>query len=149
MDVSGLTNPQISFWVFSNNTNNADYNTLNVEVYDGAAWNAAYSNQGSLGNNWFEVKIDLTQFTITGPVQVRFTVTENAPNGNAFYNDILIDDVSFEQAPACQTPTALTASNISTTAADLGWTENNAATSWDVEYGRSGICTGKRRWNSY
>ncbi|WP_452223035.1 fibronectin type III domain-containing protein [Lacinutrix chionoecetis] len=33
----------------------------------------------------------------------------------------------------CLPPTALTASNITTSGADLGWTENNTATSWNVE----------------
>jgi hypothetical protein len=138
VDVSGITNPRISFWVFSNNTSTSDYNTLEVEVYDGAAWNAAYTNQASLGAEWFNVLLDLSSFTITGNVQIRFTITENSPV-SPFQNDILIDDVSFEEAPTCLAPTALTATNISATAADLGWTENNTATSWEVQYGVDGF----------
>jgi hypothetical protein len=141
VDVSGITNPRISFWVFSNNTSTSDYNTLEVEVYDGAAWNAAYTNQASLGTEWFNVLLDLSSFTVTGNVQIRFTITENSPV-SPFQNDILIDDVSFEETPTCIAPTTLNATNISITAADLGWTDGNSATSWDVEYGVGGFVQG-------
>ncbi|MGB1218442.1 MAG: fibronectin type III domain-containing protein, partial [Flavobacteriales bacterium] len=45
-------------------------------------------------------------------------------------------------APACPTPTTLTANNITTTTADLGWTENGTATTWDIEHGATGFTQG-------
>ena len=45
-------------------------------------------------------------------------------------------------APACVPPSSLTASNITTTSADLSWTENGTATSWEVEYDSTGFVQG-------
>jgi len=42
-------------------------------------------------------------------------------------------------APSCIPPTALTATNIASDSADLGWTENGTATTWDVEWGTLGF----------
>ncbi|MGV8113461.1 MAG: choice-of-anchor J domain-containing protein [Lentimicrobium sp.] len=44
---------------------------------------------------------------------------------------------NFTTLAACPAPTVLTATNISTTSAVLGWTENGTATSWDIEYGQT------------
>ncbi|HEY9082254.1 MAG TPA: fibronectin type III domain-containing protein, partial [Vicingaceae bacterium] len=41
--------------------------------------------------------------------------------------------------PACPAPSALTASNITVVSADLGWTENGSATTWDIEWGTAGF----------
>lgn len=42
--------------------------------------------------------------------------------------------------PDCDEPSGLTATNITTTSADLGWTENNSTTtSWDIEFGVTGF----------
>lgn len=50
-----------------------------------------------------------------------------------------IDDFSLELAPDCIPPVDLTATNITTTSADLGWTEEGEATVWNVELGESGF----------
>ena len=42
----------------------------------------------------------------------------------------------------CLEPTNLTATNITTTGADLDWTEVNAALEWEVEYGLGGFVQG-------
>jgi hypothetical protein len=41
--------------------------------------------------------------------------------------------------PACLPTSALTATSITTSGADLGWTENGSATAWDLEIGASGF----------
>ena len=52
---------------------------------------------------------------------------------------ISLDDISINVTPDCLAPVSLTATNISSTSADLGWTENGTATVWDVEWGTSGF----------
>ncbi len=42
----------------------------------------------------------------------------------------------------CPYPSDLNATNITTTSADLGWTENGTATVWNIEYGLSGFTQG-------
>lgn len=44
--------------------------------------------------------------------------------------------------PACLIPTNLTATGLTTTSANLGWTENGSATQWIVEYGLFGFTPG-------
>lgn len=98
IDVSGLTVPLLSYWVFSHNPTDNSYNTLTVEVYDGAAWNLVSTINSDQGNAWNNIIVGLQNLTITGPIQVRFTIAENSP-GTAFYNDILIDDIEIKDAP--------------------------------------------------
>ena len=97
IDVSTLTAPLLSYWVFSHNSTDNTYNTLTVEVYDGAAWNVVNTINTDQGNGWNNIVFDLQNLTITGPIQVRFTIAENSP-GTAFYNDILIDDIEVKEA---------------------------------------------------
>jgi hypothetical protein len=102
VDVSGLTTPQLNYWVFSNNVDDAALNILQVEVYDGAAWNVVNTVQANLGANWMEYTTDLSTLTITGDVQLRFTITgDNSAGGFTFNHDILLDDISLREAPLC------------------------------------------------
>jgi hypothetical protein len=126
----------LSFYLISNNEGNAGTNVnFSVDVWDGAAWNSGVyaSNSNTLNGEWQQISVVLSSLTITGPVQLRFIVDEDPTN--AYFDDVAIDDVTFVEAPACPDPTLLTASNITTTSADLGWTENGSATTWDIEYG--------------
>ncbi|WP_274476462.1 fibronectin type III domain-containing protein, partial [Mangrovimonas aestuarii] len=131
VDVSGLTSPSLQFALFSNNTNNATINLIDVELYDGTAWNTVMNITNLLGAEWQDYFIDLSTYTISGPVQVRFTVTGTSTS--AYYNDILLDDVSFDEMPACAQPFNLMASAVTDTTANLSWTEAGTATSWNIE----------------
>jgi len=136
VDISSLAVPMLSFYLISNNEGNAGTNVnFSVDVWDGAAWNSGVyaSNSNTLNGEWQQISVVLSSLTITGPVQLRFIVDEDPTN--AYFDDVAIDDVTFVEAPACPDPTLLTASNITTTSADLGWTENGSATTWDIEYG--------------
>ncbi|NOX46812.1 MAG: T9SS type A sorting domain-containing protein [Chlorobi bacterium] len=48
-------------------------------------------------------------------------------------------DMTVDNCPACMDPTAQTESGYTTTSADLAWTENGTATSWDIELGPAGF----------
>ena len=98
IDVSGLAVPLLSYWIYSHNNVANSYNTMLCEVYDGANWNTINTVNGDEGDGWKNFSFGLQGLTITGNVQVRFTITENAPS-SPFYNDILIDDVEFKEAP--------------------------------------------------
>ena len=45
-------------------------------------------------------------------------------------------------APVCTDPSALSVANITNTSANLGWTENGTATTWNIEYGATGFTQG-------
>ena len=48
-----------------------------------------------------------------------------------------------KEAPSCPDPTGLTASNVTSTSADLAWTAGGTfETVWNVEYGLTGFTLG-------
>jgi hypothetical protein len=137
IDVSALTNPQLRFYLFNNNVDNANWQALAVDFWDGAAWNNSIFYWGPTDNdpNWVEVKVVLSLFTITGDVQFRFVV-EKGPT-SPFYDDIIIDDVYVEEGPTCPDPVALNVTNIGPTSADLEWTSYSGLS--DIEFGLAGF----------
>jgi len=82
---------------------------------------------------YMEQIINLSAYT--GNVNIAFHVPAGGLDGWRLY----IDSVVVEALPACPAPSALTATNITSTSADLGWTENGTATTWDIEWGTAGF----------
>ena len=139
VDVGGLSAPQLSFWLNSDNETftNVDFS---VDIWDGATWNVGVFTSNANTNGWQEFMIDLSVFTLSGPVQARFIVDEN--NGTDFYDDIAIDDVNFRQAPSCPDPVGLSVGAVTSSSANLSWTSMGTGTEWQVEYGASGFVQG-------
>ena len=50
--------------------------------------------------------------------------------------------VYYGVAPACLAPSTLTATNVTSSSADLGWTANGTETAWNVQYGLAGFTPG-------
>ncbi len=134
IDVSGLTTPYLSYYVFSNNVDDSAQNELLVEFFDGAAWNTIETIQANLGDEWVMYDLDLTTFTITGDVQVRFTVTGVSNGGFTYYNDILLDDIRIDELPTCMSPSGLTSSNITSSSVDIAWDDMSVQGQFDFEY---------------
>ncbi len=141
IDVSTLTTPYLSFWVFSNNTNNPGDNvTLTVDVFDGTAWNNGLITHSADDPAWQELTYNLSLLTITGPIQIRITndaTTATTP----FFNDFLLDDITVDEAPNCPKPLNLMASNPTANSIDLSWTTGGAS-NWQIEYGAPGFTQG-------
>src|SRR5690606_12042488 len=57
------------------------------------------------------------------------------PNDSSYYAPM----VTFTTLATCPWPTNLTATNITNNSADLNWTENGTATTWDIEIGLQGF----------
>ncbi|EAZ95892.1 CHU large protein; uncharacterized [Flavobacteria bacterium BAL38] len=134
IDITSLTTPRLKYAVFSNNVDDAARNLLQVEVWDGAAWNLVNTVSDNLGANWVVFTTDLSTLTITGPIQIRFTVTGVANGGFTFYNDVLIDDVIVEDIPSCVEPNTILASNVTSSTVDLSWTDGSGGAQFDYEY---------------
>ena len=98
IDIAPLGSPLLSYWVYSHNGNGVGNNTLEVELYDGASWNLINTINTDLTDNWINFIYNINNLTITGPIRIRFTISENSP-GTSFYNDILIDDIEVKDAP--------------------------------------------------
>ena len=135
--MSPLTVPQLRFYLFNNNIDNSDWQTLRVDLWDGAAWNDSIYYWGPTDNNpdWVEVMIVLSPYNITGDIQIRFVVDKSA--GSPYYDDLIIDDVNVEEAPTCPAPAALGATYIAATTADLTWTSFSGLS--DIELGLGGF----------
>ncbi|MGJ8684145.1 MAG: choice-of-anchor J domain-containing protein [Nonlabens sp.] len=77
--------------------------------------------------------IDLSAYT--GDVYVAWRIPPGTVDGWRMY----IDNVRFEAIPDCDEPLMLMTSNITTTSADISWTEQGTSTSWEIEYGPVGF----------
>lgn len=93
--------------------------------------NASYGN-----TSYQEMIVDLSAYS--GNVYIAWRVAPGGLDGWRLY----IDDVTVEDAPACPDPTAQTETTITSTSADLGWTENGSATNWEIEWGLTGFTQG-------
>ncbi len=139
IDVSGLTTPTLYFYLISNKETGTSA-TLNVEAFDGAAWNTVGTYTGDTVNGWEKKTVDLSGLTISGDIQVRFTVV----GSSSFHDDIAIDDVTVKEVTTCIEPTNLVVSNEMTTSVDLAWTDNAGTTNYEyvVQAVDTGLPTG-------
>ncbi len=129
IDVTPLTTPTLFFYELSDNEGGNPNSTLNVEVWDGAAWNAV-ATYNTNTNGWIERIIDLSTLTITGDIQVRFILVESS----SFYDDIAIDDVRVDEAPSCFNPINLAVSNITSDSADFLFSDGSGGAQFDFYY---------------
>lgn len=129
IDVSSLTSPTLFFYELSDNEGANPNSTLNVEVWDGAAWNAI-ATYNTNTNGWTERIIDLSSLTITGDIRVRFIVVEST----SFYDDIAIDDVRIDEAPSCFDPINLVASNVTSSSVDFQFDDASGGNQFDFWY---------------
>ncbi|MCB0758229.1 MAG: choice-of-anchor J domain-containing protein, partial [Flavobacteriales bacterium] len=137
IDMSALTTPYVSFWMLSNNTDDVAQNQIQLDVWDGAAW-VTLLTYGGNSPNWLE-------HTATVPGGIPSTskfrlVALPSATGTQYYNDLLIDDFSVVEAPSCLVPTGATATNVTTSSADLSWTASasNPANGYQWEVRTSG-----------
>lgn len=61
------------------------------------------------------------------------------PCGHIQYSTTIDFTLTVISEPSCLPPFELTANNPTATTINLGWTERNAATTWNIEYGEAGF----------
>ncbi|PWH84827.1 GEVED domain-containing protein [Brumimicrobium oceani] len=104
-------------------------------------------NTTSYGSGPFTGTVTIPAGTQLGDYRMRITTDYLSSNpsdpcadrSRAEFEDYTLTVVP---APPCADPSVLTASNITTTSADLAWTENGTATAWNIEYGPAGFTPG-------
>lgn|GEM_PF-420153 len=95
-DLSGIANPEMSFWYHSNAADSTDNpNELLVQILSGGVW-ITLDSIGHVDNNWNEWSGSLTAY-VGQIVQVRFR--SRTDNGD-FTHDIAIDDFMIEEPQA-------------------------------------------------
>ena len=128
INIAALTAPRIVFYEISDNQSSNANATLNVEVWDGAAWNLMGTyNTNTIG--WEKKIINLNTLTITGNIKIRFIIL----GSTSFYDDIAIDDVTVQESPSCVEPANLVGTNVTSNSIDLSWTDPTGF-QFDFEY---------------
>lgn len=134
LDLTSLTQAQLLFY-FKNPTG-GDFEVLISN--DGGA-NFTSLEAGLNGQtNWLEKTYDITA-NISNQVVIQFKGTSNYGSGDAY---VYLDSVVVRETPSCLASSDLTVTNLTATSADLGWTENGSASSWQIEYGATGFSLG-------
>ena len=91
----------------------------------------------------FDASFNMPVAAALGSHRMRIATADSMPTADpcyAGYYGVTLDfNVIIDVVPACVPPNTLTATNITSGAADLGWTEVGTATSWDIEWGTSGF----------
>ena len=110
---------------------------------DGTTWTGLHawdaSNQPTLAGDQFIY--DLTGVGLTGTVQFGIWAKDGPTDDGPDY-DFHIGQFEVRVPPSCNIPTTLTATNITGTSADLGWTQLGGSAGWIVEYGDAGFTQG-------
>ncbi len=133
IDLSGATAPQLKFWYYDAGGND------DVEVLvstDGTNYTLVYTTPTTV-DPWTEFTVDLSAYA--GQAMVTISWRGTSVYG---YSNPHVDNITIDEPPACPDPSAQTESNITKSSADLGWTENGSANTWDIEWGAPGFTQG-------
>ncbi|MDO6597339.1 T9SS type A sorting domain-containing protein [Oceanihabitans sp. 2_MG-2023] len=126
VDLSALTAPAL---MFNYHMFGGQIGTLEILVNGSTSiWSLSGQQQTSDTAPWELAIVDLAAYAGQS-----VSITFRATSVGTFEGDIAIDNAIFGELPSCSVPNALTATNIDGFSADIGWTENGTATSWNIE----------------
>ncbi len=143
IDITPLSQPYFSYFVYSYNTNDAARNILTAQAWNGTSWITLGNFSGSF-NGWQEIGYSLVGLGLPSVTQFRIVFNQTTSGGSAFYNDMLVDDVRVGEAPACPAPSGLTLVSTGAFSATLSWTSGNGVNlaGATIEYGAPGFTPG-------
>ena len=141
IDISSLTSAEISFQC---HMYGASMGTLRVDASSdgGTTFNTIWTKTGDQGDVWTEEIVQLTGFTTTAIVKFVSTVGVDVGGTISYWSDMAIDNFQVRQSATCPQTSPLTASNVTSSSADVSWTAGGTETSWNVEYGAAGFTLG-------
>ena len=123
---------------------------LIIETYDADAmtWSTLHTFAGNSTVNDFQTCanteayttpiLDISGFTATQLSGFQYRISYNDQGGWQWGWCVTSPTITSAAPPSCIDPSMLTASSITDTTADLGWTEGGTATAWDIEILTSG-----------
>ncbi len=137
MDLTSLTNPELSFWYHMYGATMADLE-VQASTDTGASWTTIFrlsgEQQASGGDPWKQATIDVSQFK-TALSLFRFRGTRGA----SYTGDMAVDDVAMAEGPACPTPSAFV---LSTTDTSATFNIIGGGSNYNVEWGPIGFTQG-------
>jgi subtilisin family serine protease len=137
INVSALTNPELSFWY---HMYGATIGTLNVAVeypYGSGNYTNVWTLSGDKGNVWTKATVSLATY-IGQTIGLRF----EGIVGSSYTGDIAIGDVTIANGlvVTCPPPSAFSINNVTNTSITLNWT--STAPLVNIEYGISNFTQG-------
>ena len=147
VDISSLTTPELEYHFHNFAAPTSAYRQpLYVDIFDGVMWHYKVHDidsvfQSAATDPWKDTIIDLTPYSASGIVQVRFRSQITRSSGGA--GDVAIDDVSITNAGGsfCPAPTGVGVVGVACDTANLGWTSAAGKQSL-IEYGPTGFTLG-------
>lgn len=139
----GSGGAQLSFWMHAYG---ASIGTMDVGVGTSATgpFTTVFTWSGQLqtsGNDpWVNVQVDISSY-VGQTIYLEFFNTDSVGVGSGFDGDIAIDLIEVSTCVSCPQPSALGATNVTATTADLFWTSGGSPNA-DVEYGTVGFTLG-------
>ena len=140
---AALDDVQLSFWMHGyGNT----MGTLNVSVVrPGTDTTVVFTSSGQTHASgsmpWWNIGVDLSTY-IGETVKLAFTQIDDQDytlhSSAAFRGDMSIDLVQVTTCAACSAPGTISASNLTSTSADISWVAGGSETTWNFEYGAVG-----------
>ncbi|MBK6409680.1 MAG: T9SS type A sorting domain-containing protein [Flavobacteriales bacterium] len=109
-----------------------------LEVYYGTSASAAAMTNLVVDNGTFDDAPHTVSYTITPASTGVYYFGWHAYSISGQWN-LEVDNISLIVTPACPDPSALSATSLTSSGANLGWTENGSATAWDLEIGTTGF----------
>jgi hypothetical protein len=118
---------------------------LAIETYDAdtMTWSALQTFTGNSTNTDYQTcastatyttaVLDISSFTATQLSGFQYRVSYDDQGGWQWGWCLTSPTIVSATPPSCIDPSALTATSITASGADLGWTENASATVWDIE----------------
>lgn len=134
MDLSVLPAYDLNFW-YTQNDWGGDQDTLTIYYKTSTAGSWVYlASYTSSVSTWTPVTISLPN--LSNDYYIAF-------EGYSGYGyGVTVDDVVVDAPPSCPDPSMLTVINLTSTSADLGWTDNAGASMWDIEWDTTGFTQG-------
>jgi hypothetical protein len=124
----------VAVWVDWNN--NGSFDDAGDKVFTTTSYQSSNPVTGSF-------IVPATATAGTKRMRVRTDFNSSAPSACGNITSGETEDYSFITIiPSCPVPINLTATNITTSGADIGWTETGSATSWQYEIGLTGFTPG-------
>ncbi len=142
IDMSAAVNDaELSFWMHAYGANMGD---LDVGVGTSATgpFTTVFSWSGQLQTSgtapWQNVGVNLASY-VGQTIYVEYKMTSTT---GGFTSDMSIDLMEVTSCLSCVAPSAIAASNITSTGADVSWTAGLNETAWDAQWGPTGFALG-------
>ncbi|MDR0971595.1 MAG: fibronectin type III domain-containing protein, partial [Bacteroidales bacterium] len=120
---------RVKFWAYSTTANNNMAVGIASDVTDIST--IEYVDTLTLTTDYVEYDVPFNATQLTGTD--KYIVLTGFMGGSNTYAYIYVDDIEVSLIPDCARPTDVTVSNITTTTADVSWTDEDNS-SWNIQY---------------